>query len=193
MVSASKRLTQFHFTFSILEKSNVIYELFTGKQAGCLLSLVELHVGYFLRACFWRDCSIRSVQIQAKGKASLLILSNSAIIFKWQWHRSVLYFTTVTWTRKSAPYLGFEKCDIVDAAVSLSPEFDRQRVSIGNEVSESRLLLAVPGAVIAREVCDFSRHLGYCLSWTCSWLTGAPYVVACPLRLDVGVSCLTVC
>jgi hypothetical protein len=55
----------------------------------------------------------------------------------------------------SPPCLGLEKCDIVDAAVSLSPEFDRQVGPIGDEVSES----AVPGAVVAREVCDFLATL----------------------------------
>lgn len=59
----------------------------------------------------------------------------------------------------SPPCLGFVKCDIVDAAVSLSPEFDRQVASIGDEVSESGLLSAVPGAVVAREVCDFLATL----------------------------------
>jgi hypothetical protein len=51
--------------------------------------------------------------------------------------------------------LGFEKCDVVDTAVSLSPEFDKQVVPIGDGVPKSELLSAVPGAVVAREVCDF--------------------------------------
>ena len=51
--------------------------------------------------------------------------------------------------------LGFEKSGVVDAAVSLSPESGRQVVLMGDGAAKSGLLATVPGAVVAREVCDF--------------------------------------
>ncbi|KAM0841131.1 hypothetical protein ACQ4PT_059220 [Festuca glaucescens] len=59
----------------------------------------------------------------------------------------------------SPPCLGFEKCGVVDAAVSISPESDKQVVTIGDEVAKSGLLPTVSGAVVAREVCDFLANL----------------------------------
>jgi hypothetical protein len=55
--------------------------------------------------------------------------------------------------------LGFEKSCDFDVAVSLSPESDRHVVPIGVGVAESGLLATVPGAVVAREVCDFLATL----------------------------------
>jgi hypothetical protein len=55
--------------------------------------------------------------------------------------------------------LGFEKCDVVDAAVSLSLDSDRQMVPIDDGVPKSGLSAAVPGAIVAREVCDFLATL----------------------------------
>jgi hypothetical protein len=59
----------------------------------------------------------------------------------------------------SPPCLGFEKCDVVDVAVSLSPESDRQMVPIDDGVPKSGLLSAVPEAIVARGVCDFLATL----------------------------------
>lgn len=55
--------------------------------------------------------------------------------------------------------LGFEKSGVVGAAVSLSPESCRHMVPFGDGVAKSRLLAKVPGAVVAREVCDFLATL----------------------------------
>jgi hypothetical protein len=54
--------------------------------------------------------------------------------------------------------LGFEKCDVVDA-VSLSLDSDRQMVPIDDGVPKSGLSAFVPGAIVAREVCDFLATL----------------------------------
>jgi hypothetical protein len=50
---------------------------------------------------------------------------------------------------QTTPDLGFEKSDVIDAAVSLSPESGKHVVPSGD----------VPGAVVAREVCDFLATL----------------------------------
>ena len=55
--------------------------------------------------------------------------------------------------------LGFERSGVVDAAISLSPESGRHVVPIGDGVAKSGLLAAVPGAVVAREVCGFLANL----------------------------------
>ena len=55
--------------------------------------------------------------------------------------------------------LGFERSGVVDVAVSLSPESSRHVVPIGDGVAKSGLLTAVPGAVVAREVCGFLANL----------------------------------
>jgi hypothetical protein len=47
------------------------------------------------------------------------------------------------------PHLGFEKSDVIDTAVSLSPESGRHVVPSGD----------VSGVVVAREVCDFLATL----------------------------------
>jgi hypothetical protein len=57
------------------------------------------------------------------------------------------------------PDLGFEKCGVVDAAISLSNLSDKHVVSIGDGVAKSALLVTVPGAVVAKEVCDFLATL----------------------------------
>ncbi|XP_047078937.1 putative leucine-rich repeat receptor-like serine/threonine-protein kinase At2g24130 [Lolium rigidum] len=55
--------------------------------------------------------------------------------------------------------LASEKCGVADAAVSPSPESGRQAVPFGDGVAKSGLLPTVPGAVVAREVCDFLATL----------------------------------
>jgi hypothetical protein len=55
--------------------------------------------------------------------------------------------------------VAFEKCGAGDAAVSLSSESGSQVVSIGDGVAMSGPLRTVPGAVVAREVCDFLATL----------------------------------
>jgi hypothetical protein len=51
--------------------------------------------------------------------------------------------------------IGFEKSVVVDAEVSLSPEFGGHMVPIDDGVAKSGLLATVLGAVVAREVCIF--------------------------------------
>jgi hypothetical protein len=89
--------------------------------------------------------------------------------------------------------LDFEKCGVVDDAVSLLPESYKLVISIGDEAAKSELLPTVPRAVVAREVCDFLCHLGCCLPWFRSWLTSAPNVMAYPFQRSVGVSYSSVC
>jgi hypothetical protein len=55
--------------------------------------------------------------------------------------------------------LGFEKICVVDAAVSSSPVSSRRLVPIVDGVVKSGLLATEPGAVVAREVCDFLATL----------------------------------
>jgi hypothetical protein len=74
--------------------------------------------------------------------------------------------------------LGFEKSGVVDTAASFSPESGWHVVQFGGEVAKSGLLAEVPGALVAREVCDFLATLavaypvpqlidGMCLSAPC--------------------------
>jgi hypothetical protein len=89
----------------------------------------------------------------------------------------------------SPPCLGFEKCGVVEAAASISPESDRQVITIGDGVLKSGLLLTVPGAIVVREVCKFLATLplaytGFAVGWRVP-----NNVFACPFRLGVGVSC----
>jgi hypothetical protein len=51
--------------------------------------------------------------------------------------------------------LWFEKCSVVDVAVSLSHESGKKMVPIDCRDAKFELLPTVPGAVVAREVCDF--------------------------------------
>jgi hypothetical protein len=51
--------------------------------------------------------------------------------------------------------LWFEKCSVVDVAVSLSPEYGRQMVPIDGGDAKFELLPTVPRAIVAKEVCDF--------------------------------------
>ena len=54
-----------------------------------------------------------------------------------------------------AQAVGLEKSGDVDASVSLSPESSMHVVLVGVGVAKSGVLTPVPGAVVAREVCDF--------------------------------------
>jgi hypothetical protein len=54
---------------------------------------------------------------------------------------------------------GFEKSGVDDAPVCPSPESGMQVVPPGDGVAKSGLLPTVPGAIVAREVCDFLATL----------------------------------
>jgi hypothetical protein len=55
--------------------------------------------------------------------------------------------------------LGFEKIDVVDAPVSLTPESRRHVISSGDGVAKLEMLAMVSGAVVTREVCYFLATL----------------------------------
>jgi hypothetical protein len=63
------------------------------------------------------------------------------------------------WASPLSRSLGFEKSDVVDAAVSLLPESGRHVVRFGGGVAKSGLLADVPKVAVAREVCDFLATL----------------------------------
>uniref|UniRef100_A0ACD5VXY3 Uncharacterized protein n=1 Tax=Avena sativa TaxID=4498 RepID=A0ACD5VXY3_AVESA len=58
-----------------------------------------------------------------------------------------------------AEELDFEESRDVDAAVPLSPESGRLMVSTGDGAAKSGVVTPVPGAVVAREICDFLATL----------------------------------
>jgi hypothetical protein len=62
-------------------------------------------------------------------------------------------------TSPSSLTFGFEKSGVVDDVVPLMRESNMNVVPIGDGVAKSGLLATVPGAVVAREVCDFLATL----------------------------------